>query len=74
MEVGGMETSALEKIEEIVRLLKEKDYDPIEQLTGYVTIQQDYYITRHGDTRDKIQEIDIADIQEYLKQFENSKN
>ena len=69
-----METSALEKIEEIVRLLKEKDYDPIEQLTGYVTMRQDYYITRHGDARDKIKEINMADIQEYLKQFENSKN
>ena len=69
-----METSALEKIEEIVRLLKEKDYDPIEQLTGYVLMQQDSFITRHGGARGKIKEIDMADIQAYLKQFEKEKN
>ena len=64
-----MDHSSAERIEEIVRLLKEQDYDPVAQLTGYVEMGQEHFITRHGGTRDKIKEIDAADIREYLSRL-----
>ena len=55
-----------EKINEIVQLMKERDYDPVAQLTGYVKFRNLDYITRHGGAREKIQELDIEDIRKYL--------
>lgn len=56
------------KLNEIINLMKEKGYDPIAQLTGYVEVKSLDYITRHGGARDKIQELDIEDIKNYLKE------
>ena len=56
-----------DKLKEIIRLLEEKGYDPVAQLTGYIEIGSDDYITRHGGARDKIKEIDKAIITKYIK-------
>lgn len=56
-----------EKLKEVITLLEEKGYDPIAQLTGYIEIGSDDYITRHGGARDKIKEIDKAIITKYIK-------
>jgi len=55
-------------LEEIIKLLEEKGYDPVAQLTGYIEIGSDDYITRHGGARDKIKEIDKESIKQYLHQ------
>lgn len=55
-----------EKLKEIITLLEEKGYDPIAQLTGYIEIGSDDYITRHGGARDKIKEIDKEVIRDYI--------
>jgi len=55
-------------LEEIIRLLEEKGYDPVAQLTGYIEIGSDDYITRHGGARDKIKKIDKESIKQYLHQ------
>ena len=55
-----------EKLKEIIKLLEEKGYDPIAQLTGYIEIGSDDYITRHGGARDKIKEIDKEVIRDYI--------
>lgn len=55
-------------LEEIIRLLEEKGYDPVAQLTGYIKTGRDDYITRHGGARDKIKEIDKESIKQYLHQ------
>lgn len=57
-----------EKIEYIVAKLKEKGYSPYDQLAGYVLLGNELYITSHGDARNKIKELDVEDIKEYLKQ------
>lgn len=57
-----------EKIEYIVAKLKEKGYFPYEQLAGYVELNNPKYITRHGNARKKIKEIDVEYIRLYLKQ------
>ena len=55
-------------LEEIIKLLEETGYDPVAQLTGYIEIGSDDYITRHGGARDKIKEIDKESIKQYLHQ------
>lgn len=57
-----------EKLNEIIRLMEEKGYDPIAQLTGFVELKSSDYITRHGGAREKILELDIEDIKNYLKE------
>ena len=55
-----------EKLKEVITLLEEKGYDPVAQLTGYIKIGSDDYITRHGGAREKIKEIDIEVIKNYI--------
>ena len=55
------------KIEYIINRLKEKGYDPYEQLMCYVLLDgNSYYITSHGDARSVIKELDVNDIRKYL--------
>ena len=54
------------ELNEIIKLLEEKGYDPVAQLTGYIEIGSDDYITRHGGAREKIKEIDIEMIKDYI--------
>ena len=56
-----------EKLNEIIMLLKERGYDPIAQLTGYLEIGSDDYITRHGNAREKIKTIDKEVIKKYIE-------
>lgn len=56
-----------EKLKEIITLLEEKGYDPVAQLTGYIEIGSDDYITRHGNAREKIKEIERSVIKDYLQ-------
>ena len=57
-----------EKLNEIIKLMEERGYDPIAQLTGYLEIGSDDYITRHGNAREKIKEIDKEVIKLYLEE------
>ena len=57
-----------EKLNEIIELMNERDYDSIAQLTGYIELGSDDYITRHGGAREKIKQIDKELIKEYLRQ------
>ena len=56
-----------EKLKEVITLLEEKGYDPVAQLTGYIEIGSDDYITRHGGAREKIKEVPESVIKEYLE-------
>lgn len=56
-----------EKLYEIIELMKEKDYDPVAQLTGYIEIGSDDYITRHGNAREKIKDIPKDIIKKYIQ-------
>ena len=57
-----------EKLNEIIELMKERNYDPVAQLMGYIELGSDDYITRHGGAREKIKQIDKELIKEYLRQ------
>lgn len=56
-----------EQLKEIITLLEEKGYDPVAQLTGYIEIGSDDYITRHGGAREMIKDIPKDIIEEYIK-------
>ena len=56
-----------EKLNEIIKLMEERGYDPIAQLTGYLEIGSDDYITRHGNAREKIKMIDNEVIKKYIE-------
>ena len=56
-----------EKLNEIIELMKERDYDPVAQLTGYIEIGSDDYITRHGGAREKIKDVPKDVIKKYIQ-------
>ena len=56
------------ELKAIIDALKEKGYNPYEQLQGYVSLGDDSYITRHKNAREKIQKLDKNQISTYLKE------
>lgn len=53
---------------EIIVALKEKGYNPYEQLKGYIFLGDNSYITRHNGAREKIQKLDKEQISKYLRE------
>ena len=56
-------------INEIITALLEKGYSPYDQITGYLETNSDTYITRHGDARTKIKQLDKSKLREYIKRM-----
>ncbi len=55
---------------EVYQALKEKGYNPINQLVGYILSEDPTYITTHQNARNKIRKIDRDDLlQELLKTY-----
>lgn len=55
---------------EVYQALKEKGYNPINQLVGYILSEDPTYITTHQNARNKIRKIDRDDLmQELLKYY-----
>lgn len=57
-----------QSMEYIVSALREKGYDPYDQLQEYIQENDPDYITRHRNARDLIQKLDIDDIKQFLKE------
>lgn len=53
-------------IKEVYMALKEKGYDPINQLVGYLTTGETTYISSYKNARQKIKEIDREFIVAFL--------
>lgn len=62
-----MEFNYEEKLNEIIELMKERDYEPVAQLTGYLDENKEDYITRHGGAREKIKDIPKDVIRKYIQ-------
>lgn len=60
-------------MEEIVRAIAEAGYDPYDQLYGYVTKGKEEFITRNGNAREKIKQLNWLDVKEYVEKMEGSK-
>ena len=52
----------MSEIEKVFNALKEKGYDPIAQITGYVLSGDPTYITAHKGARNIITKIDREDL------------
>lgn len=60
-------------MEEIVRAIAEAGYDPYDQLYGYVTKGKEEFITRNGNAREKIKQLNWLEVKEYVEKMEGSK-
>ena len=60
-------------MEEIVRAIAEAGYDPYDQLYGYVTKGKEEFITRNGNAREKIKQLNWLEDKEYVEKMEGSK-
>lgn len=54
-------------IKEIVSAMKTAGYDPYMQLKGYVVSGEITYITRQGGAGDKVSQLDVEMIKDFLK-------
>ena len=50
--------------------MREKGYDPYQQLKGYLLENEPGYITRYKDARTLIQTLDKEQVEQYLAQYE----
>ena len=57
-------------LKEVYDALKEKGYNPINQIVGYILSEDPTYITTHNGARNKIRKLDRDDIlQSLLKNY-----
>jgi len=56
-------------MERIVAALKEKGYEPYEQLYGYIKDNEPSYITRHNGARELIVTLNKQQIQQYIEEM-----
>lgn len=55
------------KIAVIEDAIRDAGYDPYAQLTGFIRTQDDRYITRSGNARNLIRELDWVELRQYVK-------
>lgn len=51
---------------QIESAIRDADYDPYEQLVGYLQTGQDYYITRRANARDLIKTVELCRLNQYV--------
>ena len=66
------DSSVKETLTAVYKALKEKGYNPINQMVGYILSEDPTYITTHNNARNMIRKIDRDDLLEILlKNFLN---
>lgn len=61
-----MDTVFLQAMNEIVETIEDADYDPREQIMGYLQTGKIFYIARQNGAREKINQLDKRQIHEFL--------
>jgi len=61
-----LENEFHQKIEYIISALRDAGYEPYEQLNAYLHTGNDTYITRKGDARSLVGELDREQILDYI--------
>lgn len=65
-----MTDNEFEKIfNEVVSALTEKGYSPYDQIIGYLEMNSDTYITRHGNAREKIKLLDKEKVRRRMSEL-----
>ena len=65
-----MDMEFYRKIRYIIEEIRSAGYDPYAQLSGFVRTRDVRYITRRGNARSLIQELDFVQVQNYLSCME----
>lgn len=60
-----------ETIQYVVSVLKDSGYNPYEQLYAYASTGNEAYITRNGDARSMITQLDKKQLLQYVSKFYN---
>lgn len=68
-----MERLFEETMERIVAAIRSAGYEPYDQLYGYVKTGDDTYITRSGDARKLIKELDSNQVRRFVEEIRISK-
>lgn len=53
-------------LQEVYNALKEKGYNPVNQIVGYILSEDPTYITTHGNARNLIRKLDRDDLLQAL--------
>ena len=62
-----------ETVENIISSIKRSGHDPYAQIYGYLTSGNDMYITRTGNARELIKQLDKAQLLAYVKRYGGSR-
>lgn len=66
---GQTEMETRETLMQVYDALKEKGYNPINQIVGYLLSEDPTYITTHNNARNLIRHIDRDTLLQYLVKF-----
>ena len=58
-------------MEDIIQAMREKGYDPYQQLIGYLLENDPGYITRYKNARARIVELDSEQVRKYIEEVKN---
>ena len=58
----------IKTMEYIIQAMREKGYDPYQQLRGYLLENEPGYITRHKNARARIVELDSEQVRKYIEE------
>ena len=61
----------IKTMEYIIQAMREKGYDPYQQLKGYLLENEPVYITRHKNARARIVELDSEQVRKYIEEVKN---
>ena len=67
-----METEFEKEIAEIIQTIQEAGYDPYAQLYGYISRGNEAYITRNGNARERIKQVNWLKLKEFVEKMDKS--
>ena len=59
----------IKTMEYIIQAMREKGYDPYQQLKGYLLENEPGYITRYKDARTLIQTLDMDQVKRFVREM-----
>ena len=67
-----MDTEFEKEIAEIIQAIQDAGYDPYAQLYGYVSKGKEEYITRNGNARERIKQVNWLELKEFVEKMDQS--
>lgn len=67
-----MDTEFEKEIAEIIQAIQDAGYDPYAQLYGYVSKGKEEYITRSGNARERIRQVNWLKLKEFVEKMDQS--